>query len=351
MNTLKIFTLCVVAGVLTLGTSCTSKDKKNTETEKSDIKKAVPVKTMIVKQDLITRNIDYTATLIPFEEVHLGPSAVGRIEKINVEIGDNVRKDQIVALMDRTNLEQSRINLMNIETNFKRLDTLKKTNSIADQQYDQIKSSYDIAKNSYQFLLNNTQLKAPFSGVVSGKYFEDGEIYSGTPVASVGKAAIISIVQIDQLKALIGISASYYPLITLGMKADIKSDIYPDLVFKGEIFRIYPTIDNTTKTFTVEVKIENNNMKLRPGMFSKIQLNLGKGNAILVPSIALVKQTGTNNMYVFVNKNNVAIKTLVTTGRMIDDKIEILDGLTEGDEIVIIGQNKLENQSLITIKK
>jgi membrane fusion protein (multidrug efflux system) len=101
----------------------------------------------------------------------------------------------------------------------------------------------------------------------------------------------------------------------------------------------------------VEVKIQNENLKLRPGMFSKIQLNLGKGNAILVPNIALVKQTGTNDMYVLLNKNNVAIKTLVKTGRMIDDRIEILDGLSEGNEIIILGQNKLENQTPISIIK
>ena len=86
-------------------------------------------------------------------------------------------------------------------------------------------------------------------------------------------------------------------------------------------------------------------------MFSKIQLNLGKGNAMLVPSIALVKQTGINDMYLFVNKNNIAQKTLVKTGRMIDDKIEILEGITEGDEIIVVGQNKLENLSPITIKQ
>lgn len=99
------------------------------------------------------------------------------------------------------------------------------------------------------------------------------------------------------------------------------------------------------------MKIQNSNLKLRPGMFSKIELNLGKGKAILVPSIALIKQTGTNDMYIYLNKNGKATKTLVKTGRMIDDKIEILDGLAEGDEIVVVGQNKLENEMPITIIK
>ncbi|HRZ31291.1 MAG TPA: efflux RND transporter periplasmic adaptor subunit [Flavobacterium sp.] len=350
MNALKLLSGCIISGIIVVFSSCTSKSDK-TKTENQDSLKLVSVKSMVLKQEQVNQNIDYTATLIPFEEVHLAPASPGRIEKINVEISDNVTKGQIVALMDRTNLETARLNMMKLETDYKRLDTLKKTKSIADQQYDQIKSAYEIAKNSYQFLLDNTQLKAPFSGVVSGKYFEDGEIYSGTPVSSVGKPAIISIVQINQLKALVGISSNYFPLINVGMKANIKSELYPDMKFDGQIIKIYPTVDNVTKTFILEVVIQNANLKLRPGMFAKIQLNLGKGSAILVPSIALIKQTGTNDIYLFVNKNNVAIKTLVKTGKMFDDKIEILEGVNEGDEIIVVGQNKLENQTPISVIK
>jgi RND family efflux transporter MFP subunit len=352
MKSLKFLALIFATGVLLFVTSCSSnKKEQNNGQLKSDSVTVVPVKTAFVKKESIMRKIEFTATLSPFEEVHLAPSAPGRIEKINVDVSDNVTKGEVIAYMDRTNLDQAHINLMKIKADFKRLDTLKKTKSIADQQYDQMKSAYEIAENTYNSLLENTQLKAPFSGVISGKYFEDGEIYSGTPVPSIGKPAILSIVQITHLKALIGISANYYPLIKIGMKADVKADLYPDMIFKGEIYRIYPTIDNTTKTFTVEVKILNEKLKLRPGMFAKIQLDLGKGDAILIPNIALVKQTGTDNMYVFMNKNRVAVKTAVRTGRMIDDRIEILEGLTEGDEIIIIGQNKLENQTPISVIK
>ena len=351
MRTIKYLTLSLLLGFLTIQTSCNSKKGSNSANKPAGIKQLVPVKTMTVKQELIIRYIDFTVSLIPFEEVHLAPSSPGRIEKINVEIGNNVQKGQVVATMDHTNMEQAKINLMKLETDFRRLDTLKKTKSIADQQYDQVKSSYDLAKNTYNFLQENTQLKAPFSGVVSGKYFEDGEIYSGSPIAAIGKPAILSIIQINQLKALVNITSNYYPFVKEGMKAEVSCELYPYMNFNGEIYKIYPTIDNSTKTFTIEVKVLNNNLKLRPGMFSKIMLNLGKGNAILVPNIAIIKQTGTNNMYIFVNKNNVAVKKLVKTGRMFDDKIEIMEGLANGDEIIVVGQNKLENQTPIDIKK
>lgn len=351
MNTNKFLLLSIIAGIVTLQTACSSKKDNAAANAKTAVQQTVPVKTEVVGKESVARTIEYTASLLPYQEVHLAPASPGRIDKINVNISDRVRAGQALVMMDRTQLEQARINLVKLESDFRRFDTLKKTGSIADQQYDQIKTAYDVAKTSYAFLQDNTQLKAPFDGIISGKYFENGEIYSGSPAAAVGKPAIVSIVQISQLKALVSISSMYFPLVSQGMKAVIESELYPGIKFTGDISRIYPTMDNATKTFTAEVRIQNGQLKLRPGMFAKIMLDLGEGEAILVPNISIIKQTGTNNMYVFVNKNNVAVKTPVTTGRMFDDKIEILSGLNSGDEVVIVGQNKLENQVPISVIK
>ena len=141
MNTIKILNLSLALGLLIAGTSCAPKKDASANAKLAEAKTAASVKTMVAKTESITRNIDFTSSLIPFEEVHLAPSAPGRIEKISVEIGNNVSKGQVVALMDRTNLEQAHINLMKLETDFNRLETLKKSNSIADQQYDQMKSA------------------------------------------------------------------------------------------------------------------------------------------------------------------------------------------------------------------
>ncbi len=350
MKIIKFHNLLIVAGLIMLATSCNSGKENETQTMQSEIKQAMPVRTMIAKMEVVNRSISYTASLIPFKEIYLAPATPGKIDKILVEIGDRVTKNQLVATMNRANLESARLNILNLETNFKRLETLKQTNTIADQKYDEVKTAYEAAKVSYQFLLDNTELKSPFNGVISGKYFEDGENFSGAPNTRAGKSAIVTVVQINQLKALVGISASYFPQIKKGMKAIIASDIYPDQTFIGEIYNIYPTIDDATKTFTIEVKVNNPDLKLRPGMFSKIQLNLGEGESILVPTIALVKQTGTNDLYLFLNKNDVAVKQPVLTGRLFDDKTELLEGISEGDEIIIEGQNKIEDTTSIKVK-
>lgn len=349
MKVLKLLSFSLIS-LLIASSSCSSK-KSTDNVANADSVKVENVKTLILSSEKISRIIEYTSTLAAFEEVHMAPASPGRIEKIHVEVSDKVTQGQVLVQMDRTQLHQAKINMINLETDFKRLDTLKKTKSIADQQYDQLKARYDIAKSNYEFLLENTQLKAPFSGIISGKYFEDGEIYSGTPNAAVGKPAVISLIQINNLNAQVNIPSSYFPLVKLGMKAEVVSDMYPDKSFKGEIYRIYPTIDNATKTFVVEVKVQNGDLKLRPGMFAKISINFGEGSAVLVPSVAVIKQTGTNDMYAFVNVNNKAVKRQVKTGRIIDDKTEIVDGVKLGDELIVVGQNKLEDKTPVNIIK
>ena len=156
MKSLRFFGMIIMAGTMFSTVSCSSdKGTKEAQQNKSDSVRRIPVKTALVKKESVMRQIDYTATLLPFEEVHLAPQAPGRIEKINVEIGDNVKQGEVVAHMDRTNLNQAYVNLMKLKADFKRLDTLKKTRSIADQQYDQMKSAYEIAEITYQSLLEN----------------------------------------------------------------------------------------------------------------------------------------------------------------------------------------------------
>lgn len=329
--------------VIVTHSGCGNNETDVQEKNISESNDTVLVKTITILSESMSRTIEHTASLLPWQEVYMAPATPGKIEHIDVEIGDDVAQGQILVTMNKTNLEQSKINLVNIETELRRAEALIKSGSFAEQQYEQIKKGFELAKSSHDYLLENTSLKAPFNGVVSGKYFENGEIYTGAPSPQTGKPAIISLVKIDKLKALVGISANYYPVVTKGMRAEVVCDIYPKEIFTAEIMRIYPTIDNATKTFMAELKIDNAQTKLRPGMFAKINLNIGKGEAILVSTIALIKQTGTNNVYVFKHVNGLAHKQLVKTGRIIDSKTEIVEGLEPGDEIVIVGQNKLEN--------
>lgn len=300
------------------------------------------VEIMEIEKQMISRDIEYTSSLIPFRENHLASSAPGRIDKIYVEIGDRVKAGDILVQMDRTQLHQAMIQLNSVETDFRRLDTLNKVGGISKQQYDQVKAQYDIASSSAEFLRENTVLRAPFDGVVSGKYYEDGEFYSGVPNTPAGKSAVISLVQIDPLKVTVNISEKYFPMISPGMKAMVTCDTYPGKDFEGKVMRIYPTIDPATRSFIIEIKISNEKALLRPGMFSRVSMKLGEEMALVVPSVAVLKLQGSNERYVFLEEDGIARRVTVQNGKRYDDKNEVIsDELSEGDNLIVKGQARL----------
>ncbi|MBN2521982.1 MAG: efflux RND transporter periplasmic adaptor subunit [Bacteroidales bacterium] len=310
--------------------------------DSSNEKKVEMVRIMELKKQVIGRSIEQTSTLMPFEEVHLAPSSPGRVEKIYVEIGSIVSKGDVLVQMDRTQLHQAMVQLNTVETDFKRLDTLNKVGSISKQQYDQAKAQYEIALSNVEYLKENTRLIAPFSGVISGKYFEDGELYSGAPNTTAGKAAIVSIVQMNPLKAIVSISENYFPMFSTGMIVQVESDIYPDKEFRGKVFRIHPTIDQATRSFEIEVEVPNPGEKLRPGMFCRVSIEIGVVKALVVPAVAILKLQGSNERYVFLEENGKARRISVTLGKRYDDQVEITSrDIKEGDHLIVSGQSRL----------
>ncbi len=344
----SIFYLSI--SLVLIGTACSKSTEKSEEVALQDSLKAEKVKVLELDYEKVSHNIEYTSTLQAYEELHLSPASPGRIDAINVEVGSRVSNGQVLVQMDKTQLRQAEFQLKSIETDYRRLDTLKQTGSISVQQYDQLKTQYDIAKSNVEFLRENTSLRAPFSGVISGKYFEAGEMYSGTPIPTIGKSAVISLVQIDRLKAFVSISENYFPLIKNGMEAIISCDVYPEKTFKGNIFRIHPTIDPANRTFKVEIALNNSNGILRPGMFSRVSLDLDKIDAILVPAISVLKMQGSNERYVFIEENGKARRISVEIGKRYDDRLEIISSeIKKGDKIIYTGQARLIDGAAVKV--
>ena len=346
----KIFSLILAGGILLA--SCAPKEKKAGAADAAaDSVAAIPVKVMPVSKTTIARTIDYTSTIMAYEEVNLAPSTPGRVDKIYVEVGDRVQKGQKLFLMDRTQYYANKIQLTSLEKDLARLDTLLKVGSVKEQLYDQTKAQYEVMKTNVEFMEENTMLEAPFSGIITGKYLEDGELYSGAPGMS-GKSAVVTLMQINPVKIEISISEQYFPLIKNGMKVNLSADVYPDRKFEGTVFRVHPTIDPMSRSFRAEVRIANGSELLRPGMFARSFIDMGKEEAIVVPANAVLLQEGTNERYVFVEENGIAIRKTVTLGQRFDDRFEIADGnLKEGESLIVEGQARLNNNQKVEISK
>jgi membrane fusion protein (multidrug efflux system) len=349
MKNLRLLFIVVI--IATMVVSCSQKAAVDPSTSANVDTTVYRVKTIQLEKQTVAQNIEYTANLSPFEEINYAPASPGRIEEINVEVGTRVKKGDVIARMEKTQLIQANEQLQNAQSNFERMDTLYKLNSISEQQFEAAKTQYEVTKSNVDFLTRNTTLVSPINGIVTGKYFESGELYSGAPNTPAGKAAIVTLMQINPLKITINISERFYPVTRKGMKAAIKVDIFPKRSFSGEVSRVYPTINPDTRTFPVEIVVSNNDEVLRPGMFARVSLNLGEAKVLVVPAVSVIKQEGTNDRYVFLAENGtVARKILVEIGERYDDKIEIISKqIKEGDYLILAGQEKLLDNSRISV--
>ena len=346
MKYLSLISIIFVAALLF--TACSQKGK-NSASASSDTavetkRAAIPVKAITLARSRISRTIDYTATVLPFEEVNVAPSTPGRIDRIYVEVGARVAKGENLFLMDRTQLFQLELQLANLHKDLERMDTLLKTGSARQQQYDQLKTQYDVTKTNVDFMKDNTLLKAPFDGVVTGKYFEDGEMYSGTPTTQSGRSAVVTVMQIDPLKVNVNVSEQFYPLIRKGMKAEVTADVYENEKFTGTVYRIAPTVNAASRSFVTELELPNRNDLLKPGMFIRVSMNLGEVETFVVPASTVLIQEGTNIRYVFLNRENRAERIEVELGKRFDDMVEIVSkNIREGDMLISEGQARLIN--------
>ena len=339
---LSIIAIAILAG-------CSGKKDKTTD---SDVVEAIPVKVQKLEKTDIARTLDYAANLEADKQVFFSSSATGRIEKIYVEVGDQIKKGQVLVEMDKTQLVQAEVQLKNLETEYNRAIQLNETGSISKQAYDAAVTQYEVAKANVEFLKENTQMLAPFDGVVTGKYFEDKELYTGASFGGATKPSIIAIEKIDPVKAYVSLSEQYYLTVKPGTKVELKNNIYPDQVFEGKVSIVYPSIDPASRTFTVEVKIPNKNEALRPGMYGTINFFIGNTETVVAPAIAVLKLQGSNDRYVFLNKDGKAKRVGVKLGKRFDDKVELIsDEVHEGDELIVVGQGRLVDGSPLSITK
>jgi RND family efflux transporter MFP subunit len=352
MKHLSTIPVVMISALLISGCSSKSKSAADIKTAPVPVteRASIPVKVATLAKTKIARTIDYTATILPFEEVNMAPSTPGRIDKIYVEVGDKVNRNDKLFLMDRTQLYQLKLQLSSLAKDLSRLDTLLKSGSAKQQQYDQLKTQYDVTKTNVDFMEDNTLLLSPFEGIVTGKYFENGEMYSGTPTTQSGRSAVVTVQQVSPLKVNVSISEQYYPLIKKGMKAEVIADVYKSEKFTGTVYRISPTINSGTRSFNVELELPNRNDLLKPGMFVRVSMDLGEVETFVVPANTVLVQEGTNTRFVYVERTKLAQRIEVTIGKRFDDLLEIIsDNLKEGDNLITQGQAKLINGDKIEI--
>lgn len=333
-----------------LATGCVEKPKLVTSTEVGIVQETIKVKTETTVETQISEVADFTANLEANFKTFICPSFGARIDKIYVDVGDRVKKGQLLVAMDRNQFAQTSVQLANLESDLARMQAVYEAGGASKQSIDQLETQIRVMRESIDNLKKNTELRSPVDGVVTGRYNEQGDLFM-LGANRDGGVGILQVMQINPLKAEVAISEKYFTQVTKGMPVEITTDIYPDKTFSGRVSLIYPAINPSTRTFTVEVTVPNNYTTLRPGMFARTAFNMGIRQGVSVSDMAIQRQSGTNDRYVYVIKDGKAEKRKVTIGRQNGDRIEILSGLNPGEQVAVAGLSKLNDGSLVEIEK
>ncbi len=155
--------------------------------------------------------------------------------------------------------------------------------------------------------------------------------------------------QLQPVKIMVAVSEEFYPVVKPGTPVEISLDVYNGKKYPGKVSLIYPTIDPMTRTFQVQVSISNQNMEIRPGMFARAKVELGKKNRVIVPDKAVIKQQGTNDKYIYVLEGDTVRYIKVEVGKRVGTDYEILSGIESGQKVVVAGMNSLVDNAKVRV--
>ena len=337
-----IFRTMFLAGALVMAASCGNSGNKTAQVAVVDDTPTVSVVQVGVQE--VPQDVTYTSTVQAFVKNNIVPQAGNRIKKINVEIGDFVKKGQVLAEMDMTQLQQAELQLANNEIEYNRLKALYEAGGLSKSDLDAIEMAYKVSRTSYENLLENSILTSPIDGVITARNYDVGDMYAMS-------APLFTVEQIKPVKLLVAVSESDYSKIKKGDDAVITADAVPGKTFYGKVTRLYPTVDPATRTVTVEVQVANNYNTLRPGMFTRVKLNFGTNKSVVIPDVAVVKQQGSGERFVYViNSDGTVNYQPVVLGRRLGAEYEVLEGIQDGAKVVTGGQLRLKDGIKVVVK-
>ena len=311
---------------------------------------AVLTKVTPVENVEVAQTVDFTTTLLPYKKTFITPQMALRIDEIRVDVGDHVKEGELVATLDRNQYNQTSAQLKNAKQNLARMRSVYEAGGVSRSQIDELETSVSVMEENIANLERNIELRSPIDGVITGRYNEPGDLFTMGGNAD-GGVGVLQVMQINRLKAIVALSEQYYPQIYKGMKVKVMAEVYPDREFEGVVNIVYPAINATTHTFNVEVLVPNAKEVLRPGMFARTEFNMGSRKSLVVPDVAVQKQMGVNDRYVYVIKDGVAERRVVTLGRQVGQQVEILSGVTEGEEVAITALSKIKNGTSVEVVK
>jgi len=371
--------ISVVIGLALLVCGCqNSGSEEKIAPKASKVAEPAMVKVVAVKRGDISVPISATGAIFPEYESKIGPKISGTIEIVHVDEGDQVKKGQTLARLDQKDLliavrqgqaavrvaeaqlKEAEVKVGNLRRERERLANLFQKNVISQQRYDDIDTAYSMAVVRVEVIraqilscrenlamaeqkLKDTVIVAPFSGLIVKRFINQGEFVSTMP-----PSPLFLIMNIDRIKTEVGLPEIHLARINIGNPVEVKVDTYPGITFRGKISTINPMVDPVSRAFKIKVEIPNKDHRLKPGMFAraKIYPEIHK-DALIVPFKSVMKREGSTVVFV-IDGDTVSLRA-VTAGINNEREIEVIDGLGEGEEVVIEGHYGMADKTKVKV--
>jgi membrane fusion protein, multidrug efflux system len=310
--------------------------------------RALPVKVATVRQDAVVEAVTAVGTLLANEAVMIRPEIDGRIESIHFLEGQLVRKGDKLVSLDASEVEAqlaSAVAAANLNrSRLQRAEELQAKKFISAQALDEARENLNqttAREAEIKAKLAKSIIRAPFEGVTGLRQVSPGAYTkAGQDVARLEG--------IGTLKLDFRVPELYLRKIRLGQDLAVTVDAYPAETFNGAIYAIEPSVDEATRTVMLRARLPNPGVRLKPGMFARVNLTLERReNALLVPEQAIVPRG--SGRYVFRIVDGKAVQTKVELGLRRPGEVEIVAGLEAGQRIVADGQLKLRDGSAVSV--
>jgi RND family efflux transporter MFP subunit len=314
---------------------------------------SVSVKVANVKTEEITLDFVANGNFEPKQELAFSAEKSGKVISVLVREGDRVSVGQTLAIMRgdaiNINAQAAEAGYMNAKSDYNRFENAYKTGGVTKQQLDQAKVALTNADANYrQAKLNvgDTRIKAPISGIINKRFIEPGSMLAAMPATQ-----LFEIVNVNTLKLTVTVNESQVVNLKKGTPITVTSSVYPGQEFNGKIIFIAAKADSSLN-FPVEIEISNNvNNDLKAGMYGTavFKSDQQKQTMTVIPRNAFVGSVSSNQ--VFVVENGKAFLKTVTAGRILGDKVEILAGLSDGEQVITTGQINLQEGTKVEVIK
>lgn len=349
-NTPKLVLIAATLSASALLSGCGSAEATDEKTPEKELIIAVPVEVSGLHNGDISSNYATTAVLEAKEEAFVVPRASGIIEHIYVEEGDYVEKGQVLAQLEperyKLSLNRAKADLVGIEKELNKINKVYSQKLVSDDTYDKLTAQYESAKATLALAeldLKEATIKAPISGYIAERNAKVGNL-----TESFQRARMFHIVAQKELYGIVYLPEKELPKVHKDQAASLSMTALDGAQVSAFVERISPVIDSKTGTFKVTLRVPNEDNQLKAGMFSQVKLNYSThSNATLMPRKALLAIDDKIN--VFVVNDGIAEKVSVKIGYQEGEYVEITEGLTGHEQVVITGHQNLKDKAPVEI--